>query len=71
MSVRLPAMVHQDGFMTSHTAQGVHTMTDEQGLILSVNSNDNDMLDLDHPVTHGFKLKKIGTLSIKRVNNTL
>ena len=27
--VRLPCMVHQDGFMTSHTAQGVKTLSDD------------------------------------------
>jgi len=57
--VRLPAMVHQDGFMTSHTAQGVHTMTDEQGFAFVGEFQPmNDMLDLDHPVTHGVQTEE-------------
>ena len=57
--VRLPAMVHQDGFMTSHTAQGVHTMTDEQGFnFVGEFQPMNDMLDLDHPVTHGVQTEE-------------
>jgi pyruvate ferredoxin oxidoreductase alpha subunit len=57
--VRLPAMVHQDGFMTSHTAQGVHTMTDEEGFAFVGEFQPmNDMLDLDHPVTHGVQTEE-------------
>ncbi|MDD4856085.1 MAG: 2-oxoacid:ferredoxin oxidoreductase subunit alpha [Sulfuricurvum sp.] len=57
--VRLPAMVHQDGFMTSHTAQGVHTMTDEVGYgFVGEFQPMNDMLDLDHPVTHGVQTEE-------------
>ena len=52
--VRLPVIVHQDGFMTSHTAQNVRPLSDEQagdfvGEMLEVNS----MLNFDKPVTHG------------------
>ena len=57
--VRLPAMVHQDGFMTSHTAQGVKTMTDQQGFdFVGEFQPMNDMLDLDHPVTHGVQTEE-------------
>jgi pyruvate ferredoxin oxidoreductase alpha subunit len=57
--VRLPAMVHQDGFMTSHTAQGVKTMTDQQGFdFVGEFKPMNDMLDLDHPVTHGVQTEE-------------
>ena len=57
--VRLPAMVHQDGFMTSHTAQGVKTMTDEEGFAFVGEFKPmNDMLDLDHPVTHGVQTEE-------------
>ncbi len=57
--VRLPAMVHQDGFMTSHTAQGVKTMTDEEGFAFVGEFQPmNDMLDLDHPVTHGVQTEE-------------
>jgi pyruvate ferredoxin oxidoreductase alpha subunit len=57
--VRLPAMVHQDGFMTSHTAQGVKTMTDKEGFAFVGEFQPmNDMLDLDHPVTHGVQTEE-------------
>jgi len=57
--VRLPAMIHQDGFMTSHTAQGVKTMTDEAGYAFVGEFQPmNDMLDLDHPVTHGVQTEE-------------
>ena len=57
--VRLPAMVHQDGFMTSHTAQGVRTMDDDTayGFIGDFKPM-NDMLDFDHPVTHGVQTEE-------------
>lgn len=57
--VRLPAMVHQDGFMTSHTAQGVKTLTDDQayGFVGDFKPM-NDMLDFDHPVTHGVQTEE-------------
>ncbi len=52
--VRLPVMVHQDGFITSHTAQNVYPLTDEVaynfiGDIVPV----DDMLDFSRPVTYG------------------
>jgi len=57
--VRLPAMIHQDGFMTSHTAQGVKTMTDQAGYdFVGEFQPMNDMLDLDHPVTHGVQTEE-------------
>ena len=57
--VRLPCMVHQDGFMTSHTAQGVKTMSDDvaYGFVGDFKPM-NDMLDLDHPVTHGVQTEE-------------
>ena len=53
-SVRLPVMVHQDGFITSHTAQNVYPLTDAKakefvGDIIPV----DDMLDFSRPVTYG------------------
>ncbi len=53
-SVRLPVMVHQDGFITSHTAQNVYPLSDEKayefvGEIVPV----DDMLDFSRPVTYG------------------
>lgn len=57
--VRLPCMVHQDGFMTSHTAQGVHTLSDDVAYnFVGQYKPMNDMLDLDHPVTHGVQTEE-------------
>ncbi len=57
--VRLPAMVHQDGFMTSHTAQGVHTLKDEVAYSFVGDFKPmNDMLDFEHPVTHGVQTEE-------------
>lgn len=57
--VRLPVMVHQDGFMTSHTAQGVKTLSDEVAYnFVGEFQPMNDMLDLDHPVTHGVQTEE-------------
>lgn len=52
--VRLPAMVHQDGFISSHTAQNLNPLTDDEaykfvGEYKAVDS----MLDFSKPVTHG------------------
>lgn len=57
--VRLPAIVNQDGFMTSHTAQGVKTLSDEAAYqFVGEYKPMNDMLDLDHPVTHGVQTEE-------------
>jgi len=57
--VRLPAMVHQDGFMTSHTAQGVTTMSDDDAYSFVGDFKPmNDMLDFEHPVTHGVQTEE-------------
>lgn len=57
--VRLPAMVHQDGFMTSHTAQGVHTLDDDTAYgFVGEYKPMNDMLDFEHPVTHGVQTEE-------------
>jgi pyruvate ferredoxin oxidoreductase alpha subunit len=57
--IRLPAMVHQDGFMTSHTAQGVHTLSDDVAYNFVGNYKPmNDMLDFEHPVTHGVQTEE-------------
>ena len=57
--VRLPCMVHQDGFMTSHTAQGVKTLTDDEGYnFVGDYQPMNDMLDFEHPVTHGVQTEE-------------
>ncbi len=57
--VRLPAIVSQDGFMTSHTAQGVRTLDDDTAYnFVGEFKPMNDMLDLDHPVTHGVQTEE-------------
>ena len=57
--VRLPCMVHQDGFMTSHTAQGVHTLSDDTAYnFIGKYQPMNEMLDLDNPVTHGVQTEE-------------
>jgi pyruvate ferredoxin oxidoreductase alpha subunit len=57
--VRLPAMVHQDGFMTSHTAQGVKTLDDDTAYnFVGEFKPMNDMLDFEHPVTHGVQTEE-------------
>ncbi len=54
LNVRLPVMVHQDGFICSHTAQNVYPLSDDEaykfvGEYKAVDS----MLDFSKPVTHG------------------
>jgi len=57
--IRLPAIVNQDGFMTSHTAQGVHTMDDDTAFNFVGTYNPmNDMLDFENPVTHGVQTEE-------------
>ncbi len=53
-SVRLPVMVHQDGFVTSHTAQNVYPLSDEEAynFVGDIQPVD-DMLDFSRPVTYG------------------
>jgi pyruvate ferredoxin oxidoreductase alpha subunit len=57
--VRLPSIVNQDGFMTSHTAQGVTTMADEDAFnFVGTYKPMNDMLDFENPVTHGVQTEE-------------
>jgi len=54
LDVRLPVMVHQDGFTTSHKAQNVYPLKDAAaykfvGDYVPV----DEMLDFSRPVTHG------------------
>lgn len=57
--IRLPSMIHQDGFMTSHTAQGVTTLTDDAAYgFVGEFKPMNDMLDFEHPVTHGVQTEE-------------
>lgn len=53
-SVRLPVMVHQDGFITSHTAQNVYPLSDEAAYSFVGDFKPiDDMLDFSRPVTYG------------------
>jgi len=57
--VRTPAIVNQDGFMTSHTAQGVKTMSDDEAFgFVGEYKPMNDMLDFENPVTHGVQTEE-------------
>lgn len=57
--IRLPVVVNQDGFMTSHTAQGVTTMDDDKAFgFVGTYKPMNDMLDFEHPVTHGVQTEE-------------
>jgi pyruvate ferredoxin oxidoreductase alpha subunit len=57
--IRLPAIINQDGFMTSHTAQGVTTMDDDAAFnFVGTYKPMNDMLDFEHPVTHGVQTEE-------------
>ncbi|WP_294960767.1 2-oxoacid:ferredoxin oxidoreductase subunit alpha [Sulfurimonas sp.] len=57
--IRLPAIVNQDGFMTSHTAQGVYPLTDDAAFeFVGTYKPMNDMLDFEHPVTHGVQTEE-------------
>jgi len=52
--VRLPVMVHQDGFTTSHTAQNVYPLSDEKAYAFIGDFKPvDDMLDFSRPVTYG------------------
>ncbi len=53
-SVRLPVMVHQDGFITSHTAQNIHPLTDDEAYeFIGDYKPVDEMLDFTKPVTYG------------------
>jgi len=57
--VRLPAMIHQDGFMTSHTAEGVQTMTDDAAYnFIGDYKPMNAMLDFEKPATYGVQTEE-------------
>ena len=53
-SVRLPVMIHQDGFITSHTAENIYPLTDADAYrFIGKYKPENDMLDFSKPVTYG------------------
>ena len=57
--VRLPAMIHQDGFMTSHTAEGVVTLSDDEAYAFVGDFKPmNGMLDFEKPATYGVQTEE-------------
>jgi len=57
--IRLPVVVNQDGFLTSHTAQGLHPLSDDDAFnFVGEYKPMNDMLDFEHPVTHGVQTEE-------------
>ena len=54
LDVRLPVMVHQDGFITSHTAQNVRALSDDDAYaFVGEYQSVNPMLNSQKPVTYG------------------
>ncbi len=54
LDVRLPVMVHQDGFLTSHTVEVVHPLQDNEAYnFIGDYKFVNPMLDASKPVTYG------------------
>lgn len=59
LDVRLPVIVNQDGFMTSHTAQNVVTIDDKTACdFVGPYKQVNAMLDFSKPVTHGVQTEE-------------
>jgi len=59
LDVRLPVIVNQDGFMTSHTAQNLHPLDDKTASdFIGKYKQVNAMLDLHHPVSHGVQAEE-------------
>lgn len=54
LNVRLPVMVHQDGFLTSHTVEVVHPLDDDTAYkFIGDYKFVKPMLDAANPVTYG------------------
>ncbi len=54
MRVRLPVIVHQDGFICSHTAQNVRPLQDEEAYaFIGEYKAKDDLLDFSRAVTYG------------------
>lgn len=57
--VRLPVMVHQDGFMTSHTAMGVKTIPDTDAYnFVGEFQPFNAMLNFEKPASYGVQAEE-------------
>lgn len=54
LDVRLPVIVNQDGFLTSHKAQNIRPLSDDTAYDFVGDYKEvNSMLNFDKPVTHG------------------
>ncbi len=54
INVRLPVMVHQDGFVTSHTAQNINPLSDDEAYaFIGDYKGVDEMLDFSKAVTYG------------------
>ncbi|WP_353661758.1 2-oxoacid:ferredoxin oxidoreductase subunit alpha [Hydrogenimonas sp. SS33] len=59
VDIRLPVMVHQDGFITSHTAENVRPLSDDEAYaFIGEYPMVNAMLDLAKPVTYGVQTEE-------------
>ncbi len=57
--VRLPVVVNQDGFLTSHTAQGIRPLSDDDAYnFVGEYKPMNELLDFEHPVSHGIQTEE-------------
>jgi pyruvate ferredoxin oxidoreductase alpha subunit len=57
--VRLPVMVHQDGFISSHTAQNINVLSDDEAYeFVGEFKPMNSMLDFEKPATHGVQTEE-------------
>jgi len=57
--VRLPVISNQDGFMTSHTAQNMYPLSDEEAYkFVGDYKAINSLLDFKRPVTHGMQTEE-------------
>lgn len=59
LEVRIPTIVNQDGFLSSHTAQVVRPLSDEEAYeFIGDYKAKNAMLDFDRPVTYGVQAEE-------------
>ncbi len=59
MDVRLPVIVNQDGFLSSHTAQNIYPLQDKEACdFVGEYKPLNAMLDFSRPVTHGVQTEE-------------
>ena len=57
--IRLPVMVHQDGFISSHTAQNITVLDDDKAYdFVGEFQPMNSMLDFEKPATHGVQTEE-------------